>query len=1242
MKQVFSCLSSNNKKHQIASGNGSSTELSSASATKQATSIFMLNESHTSTHTEILVKSQPAFLSINTKALFKKMQFQLAAFNMNALMLLLFALFTTTFAFAQPSDGGSRVESISSAYVSTPEGSTYTAFPAANSGSFAGASATTNIDYAYGSSSGVTNNSLRVTNFVVGTGGSAKTYEYLAVGTQEVRFKRVNNAVCSVARELVWMEGVYNGLVTPRVLNINRPYEERMDILFNGTSGFNSGTDNLFNNSGDGNGNNNNIERMDVIFPKGVKVNTPANAGFALFERGATSGHDGFVIALITGLDANGDPSSYATTYHRKATGWGNADVVSNKVYQVLRKDPSDANLRISAPSINQPIGGIFFSFSDFGISANTVVYGYSLASIDFTPTGGSITSSRMVDFTNTTYFPTNTTATSGGIDLIGVTGVTQVTNSNAAQPQEEYKTISPIDANGKPTVTAPEQTVTTEFENKITTSLPEGESVVSTRPTLLNCTTNDITVSATTEVTVTFVRETTSKTNALAFYRYNTASPYTSAPPKDSLTIIFANASGSGSSGGLTKGTTVSLGTFYAGQSIGWALVDSGYYSNLNAVGDGANVYYSNPAFNPGSGNTRKYMIQFYDTASQRTVMAWEDANRTASSDNDFNDNVFYFTSSTQDACTTCQAAGLRMSYTEASESQQGGLESMSLGDAISQYRFSLIRNNGKYLPQQDLLDPTAYQNFQNVNSRADAIPGENELTSFLPLKPEGNFIRSISNPIHLIGLTNAQAVGGANYRRGAVNGAATLLLKTYNRPYNHTKTICDRVGNATIKDVIPVKVSGFEFGRNLFQRKDGSFEYATSFSIAVNRGSNTARIQADWRAVQAASADTLYNYQVWASEGNVASDLIGKVLEIFRKKGYNLYQNQVEPTVPKYFVNNASRKDNILTLNLTNNSGATQYAGIDILQRDNETARNRGLGKSFTLAKGLSNINFDLADGMDQDIRLYVAPNTVDNLYASDTRWVLDYDRNTTIVNNFITTNNFNRSYSTAEHNLLRGFKLSATFLRKSEINVYKLASVDGAIENFNRYKAIRFKVKGNAKMMVKITKKGIENWLYHYTKTFTATNDEQVMTINFSEFTSPITNAPLTLEDVSSIVFVAVSDDYEKKAINVKVDDIALVQRNVITPPVIIAAPVVAQPNPFNGRFNAEFTATSAEPVVIVITDMNGTVIHQQSANTIRGFNRIPVAVTQHLSSKMYKLNIKASNQKFATTTLISGGQ
>ncbi|MGC4036155.1 MAG: T9SS type A sorting domain-containing protein [Chitinophagaceae bacterium] len=81
-------------------------------------------------------------------------------------------------------------------------------------------------------------------------------------------------------------------------------------------------------------------------------------------------------------------------------------------------------DLQVDEHKTGQGIGGVAFRFSDFGIANGTKIYGYSLMANDFSGTTGS----NVVDYTNTTYFPTNSGETVGGLDPLAVMGVSMET----------------------------------------------------------------------------------------------------------------------------------------------------------------------------------------------------------------------------------------------------------------------------------------------------------------------------------------------------------------------------------------------------------------------------------------------------------------------------------------------------------------------------------------------------------------------------------------------------------------------------------------------------------------------------------------------------------------------------------------------------------------------------------------------------------------------------------------------
>lgn len=186
------------------------------------------------------------------------------------------------------------------------------------------------------------------------------------------------------------------------------------------------GSDNTFSNgTGAADGN---IERLDFLFSSsGITAST--STAFAIFDRGAVGQHDYVKIAVITGWDSvNNVPTAYAGNLVNVTTAnYGSNNPIGDFTYNLFRYGNGD-NLGSPYWSNNtetgtQGIGGVVVSMSDLGIAAGTRIYGYSLMGYDV-GNGGSM--ANLVDWTNATYYPTNTLGDTGtgGIDLSAVNGV--------------------------------------------------------------------------------------------------------------------------------------------------------------------------------------------------------------------------------------------------------------------------------------------------------------------------------------------------------------------------------------------------------------------------------------------------------------------------------------------------------------------------------------------------------------------------------------------------------------------------------------------------------------------------------------------------------------------------------------------------------------------------------------------------------------------------------------------------
>ncbi|HYC27791.1 MAG TPA: hypothetical protein VEB42_03230, partial [Chitinophagaceae bacterium] len=185
----------------------------------------------------------------------------------------------------------SPINIFSAEYVSgTTTVSSYTATPAPGSSAFSSCSSA-NFSYTFNNG---TSNNLRLTGIVA----NARNY-FIANTESSVKLRRVNNANATGNKNIIFLESVTSPAATcpgNSSIDFKSPYQDDLEQFLN-VNFINQGTDNLFTNTGNGDGNMNNIERVDVIHANGLATSSPVDAGFAVLDRGNNNGHDGFRIA---------------------------------------------------------------------------------------------------------------------------------------------------------------------------------------------------------------------------------------------------------------------------------------------------------------------------------------------------------------------------------------------------------------------------------------------------------------------------------------------------------------------------------------------------------------------------------------------------------------------------------------------------------------------------------------------------------------------------------------------------------------------------------------------------------------------------------------------------------------------------------------------------------------------------------------------------------------------------------
>lgn len=210
------------------------------------------------------------------------------------------------------------------------------------------------------------------------------------------------------------------------------------------------------------------------------------------------------------------------------------------------------------------------------------------------------------------------------------------------------YISMGSTEGNGRPKyLESHSGNISSTLLANINASLPEGTLLTTTHPQYLAASaTGTVNVVEKGDVWITFVSEGSNNTNSLGYYTYPTGTPPSTLDDIATVYIAMPNVSSHGSGGGMHAGDKIKLGSFDAGISIGFVLFADGW-ARKGDVNTDVVKYFSDDNLNPETENQyKRHSVLLYDAADQLYVTGFEDAPR-PDGDQDFNDLVFYTSSS-------------------------------------------------------------------------------------------------------------------------------------------------------------------------------------------------------------------------------------------------------------------------------------------------------------------------------------------------------------------------------------------------------------------------------------------------------------------------------------------------------------------------------------------------------------------------------------------------------------------
>ena len=558
-------------------------------------------------------------------------------------------------------------------------------------------------------------------------------------------------------------------------------------------------------------------------------------------------------------------------------------------------------------------------------------------------------------------------------------------------------------------------------------------------------------------------------------------------------------------------------------------------------------------------------------------------------------------------------------------------GVESKTLGDLIAVRLYGNAVNS---------VATTGNSSVKFVKSGV-IVNGANDLTlsNLVPATVTNTDAAYVSTPTDLVNFTNAVEVLALDYTKAGSTKAVAFGTKTLGDVYTHTKPICDRLKGAELLEVKNITVNGFNLMAYKVHQRTGETEYAINLSAGTATNRSTISLQSNWFTDSYQQDEKLYNFQLWAVSYEMVTAMATDIITKLQTNG--AVNTVTNADLPKAYISKGSRVNTNLTVTVQNNTtNTTGY--FELKEKANEAMSDAQITTRripFTVnANGISNVSIPVRDNYEGNIYVYLNNKLTDLVYLSDGTWNLDYNKATTSIQQFNITNETpnNLTPNSGEHKLFRN--VAVTGVSKDYITIYKTMMGGGLEQNVADFKSLLFNANaiGSGSVKVTLVKKSITNWNDQYSYTMSLDGDKEYG-INLSQFSSTKYANAINANDIVAVNFSFNNSRNVPTNVSINLSKARFSTAAIASD--ISVNTIGIYPNPTTGKFSTSFNSTTAQSLVLKVTEAaTGRIVKTQFINATKGANTI--AVENNLANGLYIITLEGDGVKFNPSKLMVG--
>tara|TARA_R110002126_G_scaffold291243_2_gene451330 strand:- start:15011 stop:19258 length:4248 start_codon:yes stop_codon:yes gene_type:complete len=540
-----------------------------------------------------------------------------------------------------------------------------------------------------------------------------------------------------------------------------------------------------------------------------------------------------------------------------------------------------------------------------------------------------------------------------------------------------------------------------------------------------------------------------------------------------------------------------------------------------------------------------------------------------------------------------------------EVTTGNSGGVESESLGDAISKIYVGRKKNS---VPTQFV---KSTENLYNKAQLKSVQPYQGKGQTMLDMFPTalvaGN-VANITSPTDILDYTIADEVFSVDFSINGHTKGVVLGIKTSDKIYNHTKASCDRLRGAEILNIETVQLQGKNFLMQAIKQRNGVVEYAISFAVAKNNNDTNYSIQSNWYVNNYTKFNDVYNFQVWSTKPADTQKMVADIL-VNLQSFIPVQQTELQK-VPKTYAAKISRDKSDLVV-LLRSTEIGQEVEISMEEIYSETANNVKHRYNPVNSKKEKTLRIAIADGYEYDALVKVNGEIEDAFYHADGNWGLDYDKKYTKIKHYVVSNDFDRMYNDDEHAISRNVELTATS-DYDYLTLYKSLLPGTLPADYTEYKYLSFTATGSGLMELGLIKSSVQEWKSQYRIMVDLSEEEQTYYVPFEIFSSTATTESITADDLTTIAFTFLPVEAQTTDLDLSITDIKFtktaVDEEVVYKIESFENEFMAYPNPSQGNVNLLLYSKLQTNVKVTLFDVTGKTIYSSPAALHEGKNEL----------------------------------